>query len=104
MSINPALEAADRALSLEIKKRTTIGHLRAVARDIAGNLYGITIETGEVVVLQDRFEAVLNEFMNAMRAPGASIAYITPDALRARITAQSSAEKIEYKEMTDESE
>lgn len=92
-SIRPILEAADRSLALDIKRRATIGHLRSVARDIASHLYGVSTETGEVVALQDRFEAALGEFVKAMASPAAAIAYVAPDAARARITAMSESAK-----------
>lgn len=88
-TIRPLLEATDRALALDIKRRATIGLLRTTARDIASHLYGVSSETGEIVALQDRFEAALNEFVKAMASPAAAIAYVSPDAARAKVAAMS---------------
>lgn len=91
-NLRPVMQSAERALALEVNQRATIGHLRATARDIASRLYGVTIETGEVVALQDRFEAALREFCKAMMSPVAATAYTAPDATRAKITAMAVAE------------
>ena len=101
-SIRPVLDAATRSLALDVKRRATIGHLRSVARDIASHLYNVSTETGEVVALQDRFEAALNEFITAMTSPAAAIAYVAPDAARARITARSESARAETAESENE--
>jgi len=101
-TIRPLLEATDRALALDIKKRATIGLLRTTARDIASHLYNVTVETGEVVALQDRFEAALNEFVKAMTSPAAAIAYVAPDTARARVTAMSESLKANLTEANHE--
>lgn len=94
-SIRPVLQAADRSLALDIKRRATVGALRAFARDAAGNLFGVNIETAEVVTLQDQLEAALGSFCEAMRSPTAAAVYTSPDLVRAKITAQGQAEKLE---------
>ncbi len=94
-SLRPVLQAADRSLELDVKRRATVAHLRSTARDIASNLFGVSIETGETVALQDRFEAALNEYVTAMRSPTLAVAYTAPDATRAKITAMAVAEKEE---------
>lgn len=94
-TIRPLLAAADRSLALDVKRRATIGLLRTTARDIASHLYSVSTETGEVVALQDRFEAALNEFITAMASPAAAVAYVAPDAARAKITAMSESARAE---------
>lgn len=92
-SIRPALEAADKALDLELQRRATIGHLRHTAREIAKNLFGIQVETGEVVTLQDQFEKVLNAFIQSQASPTMAHAYVAPEAVRARIDAMTLVNK-----------
>ena len=94
-SIRPALAAADRALSLEVKKMQTVGHLRRTARDIAAELCNVHDESAEVVALQNAFENALNSYLQAMRTPAAALSYVAPDAVRARLTAQGVAARAE---------
>lgn len=89
--IRPALQAADRGLELEVKKMTTVGHLRRTARDIASNLFGVTDESAEVVALQNSFEKCLNSYVESMRTPTNALSYVAPDAVRALLVSQSPA-------------
>jgi hypothetical protein len=92
-TIRPALEAADRALILEQRRLSTIGHLRHTAREIAGNLFGISAETAEVVGLQDAMQKALDAFITSQRSPAAALAYIAPDQVKAKLTAMSESAK-----------
>lgn len=92
-NIRPVLASVDRALDLDVKRMQTVGHLRRTARDIAANLFNVHDETAEVVALQNSLEGALRAFCEAMRSPAAAISYVSPDAVRALITAQSEAAK-----------
>ncbi len=88
-TISPTLQAADRALILEQRRLATIGLLRSTARDIAGQLFSISVETPEVVGLQDAFQKALDAFIASQRSPAAALSYLAPEQVRAKITALS---------------
>jgi len=92
-SIRPTLEAADRALILEQRRLSTIGHLRHTAREIAGTLFSISVETAEVVGLQDALQKALDAFIASQRSPASALAYLAPDQVRAKIAAMSESGK-----------
>lgn len=98
-TITPLLRGADAREALSINQRHTVGHLRATAREIAKNLYGIQIETGEVVALQDAFEKALMQFCIAQSDPAVAAEYIAPVAARLKVE-----ERAVAKEVGDEQE
>lgn len=94
-SIRPSLDAADRALILEQKRLSTIGHLRSTAREIAHELFETTIETAEVVAFQDALRKALDLFIDSQRSPAAALSYVAPDQVKAKIAAMSESAKAE---------
>lgn len=97
-SLQETLRATDRKHANELKVKTAVAHLRATARDIAHALFGVNIETAEVVVMQDQFEKVLYGFVNSQDSASSAATYVSPDQTRARITAASVAAGDDAKE------
>lgn len=80
-------------LSIEIQRRAATGLLRHTARQIAQTIFGISVETVEVVQFQDHLEIALVSFIAAQESPEAGIKYISPPTVAANQAAQSKTEQ-----------